>query len=35
MTWKSFHHRGEILRTVIATADQPPRRRSCRWTSTA
>jgi len=21
MTWKSFHHRGEILRTVIATAD--------------
>jgi hypothetical protein len=22
MTWKSFHHRGEILRTVIATADR-------------
>lgn len=21
MTWKSFHHRGEVLRTVIATAD--------------
>jgi len=21
MTWTSFHHRGEILRTVIATAD--------------
>ena len=21
MTWKSFHHRGEILRSVIATAD--------------
>ena len=21
MTWKSFHNRGEILRTVIATAD--------------
>lgn len=21
MTWKSFHHRGEILRTVIATAN--------------
>lgn len=21
MTWNSFHHRGEILRTVIATAD--------------
>jgi len=21
MTWKSFHHRGEILRTVTATAD--------------
>lgn len=21
MAWKSFHHRGEILRTVIATAD--------------
>ena len=22
MTWKSYHHRGEILRTVIATADE-------------
>src|SRR6476620_7227953 len=22
MTWKSFHRRGEILRTVIATADR-------------
>jgi hypothetical protein len=22
MTWKSFHNRGEILRTVIATADE-------------
>ncbi len=21
MTWKSFHHRGEILRTVVATAN--------------
>ena len=21
MTWKSFHHRGEVLRTVIAAAD--------------
>ena len=21
MTWTSFHHRGEILRAVIATAD--------------
>ncbi len=21
MTWKSFHHRGEVLRTVITTAD--------------